>query len=549
MNGILFLAVVVLRLQALPPLVGPLVPDSGGVVRGVVRRADSGQPIPAAQVALIAEGQSVDQAMARATITDVSGQFMLRGVEPGSHNLLVQAEGYFGVTGLADASTRTARIVHIAEGQHVDLGVVNLIAGSTISGRIAGPDGKLVAAATVEALKGSYVRGRLAFTLVKRVKTDDLGEYRLFWIPPGAYYIRAVYRSNADAGTERYARVFFPGIPEEDAAPPVLVNSGSELSGIDVRIPTTPTMGITISGQVVADESGGDTRVTSIHLAPRDRRVLLLGDDADELENQAANASQGRFEIRNVPPGGYSLNMVVRHAGRVRPVSLPVDVVDRDITNITVPLTPAFGLPGKATLDGGAPGTAILSQSIQLVPTEPMPGIDSFAINPHPQTGEFTLPAVPAGKYAIRVSSVFRSADTYVADLKRGETSVFDSGLTIGGSLREPLEVVLKSKGGILTGTITDPTKLRPFPYATVVLVPEKARRQNFALYKHTLSSEDGNFVFTGIPPGNYKLLAWASITAGAWENAIFLQRFEGRGAEVTIVDDTPRRIELTVIP
>ena len=147
------------------------------------------------------------------------------------------------------------------------------------------------------------------------------------------------------------------------------------------------------------------------------------------------------------------------------------------------------------------------------------------------------------------MGSVFRSADTYVADLKRGEASVFDSGLTIGGSLKEPLEVVLRSKGGVLTGTITDPTRLRPFPNASVVLVPEKARRQNFALYRHTVSSEDGTFVFAGIPPGDYKLFAWASITPGAWENAIFLQRFEGRGAEVAIRDDTPKRIELTVIP
>src|SRR5512145_240086 len=185
MNAILVLALFVLELQGLPPLVGPLVPDSGGFIRGVVRRADSGQPIPAAQVALLAEGQSVDQAMVRAIYTDVSGQFTLRGVEPGSHTVLVQAEGHFGVTGLTDGSTRTARIVHIAEGQQVDIGVVKLIPGSTISGRIAGPDGKPVAAATVEALRGSYVRGRLAFTLVKSVKTDDLGEYRLFWLPSG----------------------------------------------------------------------------------------------------------------------------------------------------------------------------------------------------------------------------------------------------------------------------------------------------------------------------------------------------------------------------
>jgi len=269
----------------------------------------------------------------------------------------------------------------------------------------------------------------------------------------------------------------------------------------------------------------------------------------DVFANQSPNAAQGFFEIRNVPPGEYTLTLLVRRDGRIRPVFIPVDVVDRDIANISETIPPAFDVSGRVTLEGRAPGATVLKDSIQLVPTEAIPEIDSYAISPNPQTGEFTIPALPVGKYAIRLGGAFRSYDTWVSDVNRGEASVFDSGLSVGGNLKEPLEVVLKSRGGVLAGTITDPTRLRPFPYATVVLVPTKSRRQNSALYKHSLSGEDGSFVFTGIPPGEYKLFAWASVIPGAWENAIFLQRFETRGAEVTIVDDSPKRVELTVIP
>jgi protocatechuate 3,4-dioxygenase beta subunit len=549
MKSLLAAALLIVRFQGLPPLVGPLVPDSGGSITGVVRRADSGQPIPEAHVAVVAEGQAVDQAPASPIITDVNGRFTIRSIQPGAYTVVVQAEGYFGATGEVDGSaTRTARTVQIAEGQQSDVGVLKMVAGSTISGRISGTDGHPVAGATVEALRASYIRGRLAFTPVKSVKTDDLGEYRLFWLPPGAYYVRGVFRSNADAGRERYARVFFPGIPEEDAAPPILVRSAAEMSGIDIRIPVTPITGVTISGQVTAEEPDADMRVTSIHVVPRDRRVLLVDDTVDKFENLAPDTSLGRFEIRNVPPGEYNMVLVTRYRGRIRPVSVPMDVDNRD-TNIVTTLRPAFDLSGRVTLDTDSPGAAVLKDSIQLVPTEAMPGMDSFAISPNPQTGEFTVPALPVGKYAIQLGSPFRSPDTYLANVKRGDDAVFDSGLTIGGNLREPLEVMLKSRGGILSGVVTDPTRLRPFAYATVVLVPEKTRRQNFALYKHALAGEDGSFVFTGIPPGDYKLFAWASITAGAWENAIFLQRFEPRATDVSVVDDTPKRVELTVIP
>jgi hypothetical protein len=135
-------------------------------------------------------------------------------------------------------------------------------------------------------------------------------------------------------------------------------------------------------------------------------------------------------------------------------VPIPVDVDKRDIENISGTLEPAFDLPGRVTLDGEINGRAILKDALQLIAVEPMPTIDPFAINPS-DSGEFTAFQLPAGQYALRVASGFKAADTYISDLKRGETSVFDSGITIGGKTDEPLEVVLKSKGGSVTGSVS----------------------------------------------------------------------------------------------
>jgi len=547
MKWTLVAAFFLLRLQGLPPMVGPLIPDTGGVVTGVVRRADSGAPIPEAQVVVAGETESVNQAMTRATLTDVNGRFTVRNIAPGPFTVFVQAEGYFGATAEADASTRTRTNVRVAEAQQADVGVLKLIAGAIISGRISDPEGQPLAGATVEALKATYVRERLAFTPVKSIKTDDRGEYRLHWLPPGAYHIRAVYRSRSEAGHERYARVFFPRVLEEDAAPPVLVRSGAEMSGVDVRVPVTGVTGITISGEVRGG-SDDDLRVRSVQVVPRDRRVLMIGDDVDVFENHAVDTSRGHFEIRNVPPGEYNLFPLVRDREQTRTVPIPVDVDKRDIENISAMLEPTFDLPGQVTLDGEANGREVLKDTIQLVPLEWMPGIDPYAINLS-DSGEFTAFQLPAGKYALRLASALKSSDTYISDLKRGETTVFDSGVTIGGKTEEPLEMVLKSKGGSISGAVSDITRLHPFPYATVVLIPEKTRRQNFVLYKQTLSAENGSYTFTGILPGEYKLFAWGSLTPGAWQNAIFLQRFEDRGVEVTVLERIEKRVDLSVIP
>ena len=547
MKWTLVAALLLLVPQGLPPMVGPLIPDTGGVVTGVVRRADSGAPILEAQVAVVAETESVDQAMRRATLTDVNGRFTIRNITPGPYTVFVQAESYFGATGEADGATRTKKSVRVDEAQQSDLGVLKLVAGSIISGRISGPDGQPLAGAAVEALKASYVRDRLAFTPVKSVKTDDLGEYRMYWLPPGAYYIRAVYRSRSDAGHERYERIFFPRIAEEDAAPPVLVRSGAEMPGVDVRVPITPVTGITISGEIRGG-SDDDLRVSSVHVVPRDRRVLLVGDDVDVFENHAADTSRGRFEIRNVPPGEYNLYPLVRDREQTRTAPIPVDVDKRDIENVSGTLEPVFDLPGRITLDGDVNGRAFLKDAIQLVALESMPGIEPYGVNVS-DSGEFTAFQLPAGKYTLRVVSGFKATDTYISDLKRGETSVFDSSMAIGGRTEEPLEIVLKSKGGSIAGAVSDITRLHPFPYATVVLVPERTRRENLTLYKQTLSAENGSFGFTGIPPGEYKLFAWGSLTPGAWQNRIFLQRFEDRGVEVTVLERIEKRVDLNVIP
>ena len=545
MRSILF-AVILFAGQGLPPLVGPLIPDSTGVVTGFVRSADTGQPLPEAQVVLASPAESIDQAMTRATLTDSNGKFTIKSVMPGQYVVIAQSEGHFSLSGESSASTQARKDVRVSEGQQTDAGVLELIRGATISGRVTGPEGQPLTGAIVQALRPSYVRGRLVFTAFKSTRTDDLGEYRLFWLPPGEYYIRGQYRMSSQQTPERYLKVFFPGIAEEDAAPPILVNGGAEVAGIDVRVPVTPISGFRISGRVISAGDPADLRVTAVHFIPRDRRVALVDDDSDRFQNQAIDVSGGNFEVHNVIPGAYNL-FVLTNDGNVLP-SIPLDVVDRNIENVSATVEPGVDLHGRVTLDGGKPGDRFSKNSIQLATLDELPGVgrQRFPINPDTETGEFVLRNLLPGRYVLQLA--FRAPDTYVADARMGQDSVFDSGFTIGGESQGPLEVIMKSQGGIVSGKVLDSTRLRPALYTTVVLVPESSRRQNLALYRQTIS-ENGSFTFTGVPPGDYKLFAWASVIPGAWENSLFLQRFETRGLAISVDAGLEKNTQLTVIP
>ena len=56
---------------------------------------------------------------------------------------------------------------------------------AAISGRVYGASGEPLGNVDVSALKPSYQDGRRILTAVQTMRTDDRGEYRLFWLPPG----------------------------------------------------------------------------------------------------------------------------------------------------------------------------------------------------------------------------------------------------------------------------------------------------------------------------------------------------------------------------
>ena len=61
----------------------------------------------------------------------------------------------------------------------------------SISGRVYDAEGEPLGKAQVEVMRPVYKDGQRMLTIVEIVASDDRGEYRLFWLPPGRYYVAA----------------------------------------------------------------------------------------------------------------------------------------------------------------------------------------------------------------------------------------------------------------------------------------------------------------------------------------------------------------------
>ena len=130
-----------------------------------------------------------------------------------------------------------------------------------------------------------------------------------------------------------------------------------------------------------------------------------------------------------------------------------------------------------------------------------------------------------------------------------GKTSVYDNGILINGSVTDPIEVVINTNGGTVSGTVARAGQQAVAQGTMVVLIPPEERRQNLALYRTTLTNAEGRFTMTGIPPGPYKLFAWEGIPAGAHQNAAFVKSYEDKGAAILVPAGGAISQAVTLIP
>jgi hypothetical protein len=496
-----------------------------------------------------------------ATTSDRDGRFTFGNVSPGAYTIRVQKDGFFGKPegGIYPPTAAVEASVAAKETKDASLA---MIPGGLIGGRVFGADGQLLSNAIVNALRVSYPLGHAVLEGQVSKGTDDRGEFRLFWIPPGDYYLtaeppRAAPTPGAGAAGQGI-KTFYPGVTAITEARMVSIKGGEETLGMDIAI--RPISLFKVSGQVRSQippppsQAGAPVVNTAV--------LVLLSpdgnapDDTKQVGTVSLLPAQGQFEIPLLP-GVYDLFARVPDAtsqaaggapqawGRTR-----LEVRDTNINNVLITIPSSVEVKGTVTATGGKIPPAI---RIQLMPDEgsasKIPAYQQVSrrtavVNAE---GAFSVPAVPEGRF--RVSSVAGlPQDMYIADVRQGAQSVFDSGFDVSTKNSGPVEIVLATGAGTVSGVVLDgPTKA--VAGATVVLVPEARRRSNRALYVLATSDASGRFTLRGVPPGDFKVFAWESIPAFAHVNAAFLAKHEVRGKVVHVGPQGTVSAELTLIP
>src|SRR5688572_26493079 len=160
-------------------------------IEGIVIAAnESRSPVLGATVEVRRLDGSVPQSYSATTARD--GTFRVSNIRPGQYLLTARRAGYFtGEYGQRRVS-RPGVPFTLVSGQSIRGVELTLTPSGVIHGRLTNQEGRPAAAAEVHALTPSYSNGVRTLKLVQTTVTNDLGQYRLFDLAPGTYYISAI---------------------------------------------------------------------------------------------------------------------------------------------------------------------------------------------------------------------------------------------------------------------------------------------------------------------------------------------------------------------
>jgi hypothetical protein len=472
------------------------------------------------------------------TMTGSGGSFTMQDIEPGKYQLTVMKGGYARMQYGARSPGHPGTTLSLDPGQQMRDLVVRLMPQAVIAGRVLDEDGEPVSQVSLQLFRYEYSRGKRQQQVSNYAMTNDLGEYRLFDLAPGRYFLSAI--PVPEEGQERsatgqsYAPTYYPGTTDPSGAGLLDLRPGMQLRGIDIPLLKTKTA--RLRGRTILPAKGQPNQQANVMLVPRDQSRSVFSQGGPNID------AQGTFEFRLVAPGTYFLIAQWMQGEKLFSAQQAIDVRESDVENIVLELSPPTELKGNLRVEG-RPLETLADLQIMLEPAAS--GFLGWLSGHVQKDGSFTVVHVAPSQYQLSVQGA--PEDYFVKSARLADKDILDSGIDGSRGAAGTLEIVLTSNGGQVEGVVLNAEE-QPATGAAVVLVPESGRRSQPRFYKETTTDQYGRYDIKGIAPGEYKLFAWEDVETGAYEDPEFLKNFEAMGESVAIHERCHESKQLKVI-
>lgn len=529
MGSFLLLGLLALQAPTAPPRDAAPRPAETYTIRGRVTDVTSGQPIRGVAISIYPASEG-PEGFAQGAFTDDEGQWSFSGLPTGDYILNHSKAGFTRVPGV-----RIYSPVHVSKQFPVrDLDLV-LMRGGVITGRLTDHLGEPAVGVHVQAQR--VVQGQPTWS-AHQDTTDDRGEFRVFGLASGEYVLSAMPQGRHEmpvriAGEQSPVVTYYPGAVSMADAERLVIAEQTELTDLTFQLQTARTF--VVSGEVITTSREVD------HIS------VSLNEETPGFSSSRGSSfdrfsrGRGRFTIRDVLPGNYTVSAEVRLDDGEEHGEVPVVVGDEDVTVTIVTQGPTV-VRGRVVTSSG-PLRDLDGMQI---------GVSSLRPQRRPhgrpgrvrEDGTFEL-TTTATTFRVHVFSRTAPTGWRLKEVRwRGER-VGKDGISASGPVVDGVEVVVADSTARLQGTARDATGAA-MREGTVVIVPAEDGAEGFPMWYRAVITE-GRFVSPPVPEGRYLVAAVAAVATGQITPDIVAQVRE-RGESIELGDRELRTLALSVV-
>jgi hypothetical protein len=545
------------------PAPAPTARISGRVI------ADNGRALKRARVFI----NAAELPGGRGMLTDDAGAFDFTELPAGRYTLTASKSGFVSLSYGQRRPLQAGTPLQLNDGQQLRNVDFQLPSGSVIGGHVLDEDGEPMPGVAVRAMRYQYLQGDRRLTASGTGQTDDKGQFRIWGLMPGDYYVNATARTALPGGFDaggrgggggrgnrgggagdaaaggadenvNYAPTYYPGVASANDARSVTLGLSQEL--LDVNFSMQLVRMSRVTGRMTT--SDGSPARGQVNLA-------MDGGASGGRGNQIGGSLGGRvladgsFAITNVPPGRYLLRAFGGDQSAPQFTTLPVTVNGADVTDIAVVLTPGATISGTVTFASGSTPPPDPTQFRIIAPAADLGGSIGPQANARvDKDGRFTLTGVPAGAHLLRTGGNARGWT--LKSVTSGTRDITDTPIELrSGETVSNVAMVFTDKVNEINGQVTGDHGAPSPDYTVLAFSTDPAHwRQQSRQIATTRPDQTGHYRIRTLPPGEYYVVTVDPAEQGEWFEPTYLDAHRAGASRVSISEGDTKTVDLRAV-
>jgi len=509
---------------------------------------------------------SADRTVGKTVVTDDSGRYAVTALPAGRYNIDVSKRGWVSVSYGSKGPGRPGSPVALTDGERATVSM-RLPRGAVISGTILDENGVSPSPVGIRVMRYGYVNGERRLTATNAVTSgpDERGEYRIYGLAPGDYYLVATSTTRgafggavsdlhltSDVDVEQatqavqsgpaapiadvrqrsvaFAPVYYPGAFSAIQATQITLRSGEERTGIDFVMPYVAS--VRVEGSVTGLD-GAPASGAAIALVNSDPNATTLGFDA--VRNSRTDP-KGHFSFAAITPGSYVFSARTAAGWALT----DVDVQGDDIRGLSVTLQQSVSVSGTVRFEGGATAPPLSNVRVNLAPQVSGNGVvvsSGLGVNASAD-GRFTITGVSPGRY--RLTAFLPGARPVWTT--RSATLAGQDALDAFVDVRQTIAdgaIVFTDQLADLNGHAVPDSTMILFSANQAQWYPQSRRLMT------TRAAVDGSYTFKNVPSGNYLIATVDDLEPGQSSDPAYLQSLLATAIKVTIGEGEKKTLDV----